>query len=158
MAKTSLERLRQPMDIRIVDKLPEGAQHWGPPGASMVISTPQEIEALIAQIPKGKVATLATLRNVIAMRHGTTITCPITTGVCLGIVARAAEELAMTGASPIAPWWRVLRTDGSLNVNFPGGLEEHHKRLVAEGHTIEKSGKSTWRVVNVDSTLAVLQA
>ncbi len=158
MAKTALEKLRTPMEVRIVDELPAGALHWGPPGATMVISTPQEIDALVQQIPKGKLATLVTLRNAIAARHGTTITCPVTTGIFLGTVARAAEEQAMMGAKRVTPWWRVIRTDGTLNEKFPGGLVEHEKRLKAEGHTIEKRGKSKLVVADFESKLVILQA
>jgi alkylated DNA nucleotide flippase Atl1 len=158
MAKTALEKLRTPMDVRIVNELPAGAQHWGPPGATMVISTPQEIEAIVAQIPKGKLATLETIRHVIAKRHNTTITCPVTTGIFLGTVARAAEEQVMMGVKRVTPWWRVIRTDGTLNEKFPGGLDAHNKRLTAEGHAIEKRGKSKWAVVDHEKKLAKLQA
>jgi alkylated DNA nucleotide flippase Atl1 len=158
MAKTALEKLRAPMDVRIVNELPAGAQHWGPPGATMVISTPQEIETYVAQIPKGKLATLETLRQAIAEHHGTTITCPVTTGLFLNTVARAAEERAMMGAKRVTPWWRVIRSDGSLNEKFPGGVAEHHMRLVAEGHTVAKSGKTKLRVKDYANKLAKFQA
>lgn len=158
MAKSALEKLRAPMDVRIVNELPAGAQHWGPPGATMVISTPQEIETYVAQIPKGKLATLETLRHAIADHHNTTITCPVTTGLFLNTVARAAEEQAMMGAKRVTPWWRVIRTDGSLNEKFPGGLAEHERRLTAEGHTIERSGKTKLRVKDFAKKLAKLQA
>lgn len=158
MAKTALEKLRAPMDVRIVNELPAGAQHWGPPGASMVISTPQEIESFVAQIPKGKLATLESLRHVIADRHGTTITCPVTTGLFLNIVARAAEEQLMMGAKRVTPWWRVIRNDGTLNEKFPGGIEEHEKRLAEEGHNFEQRGKTKRGVIQHAQKLARLQA
>lgn len=158
MAKSALEKLRTPMDVRIVNQLPPGALNWGPPGATMVISTPQEIESFVAQIPKGKLATLESLRQAIAERHGTTITCPVTTGLFLSTVSRAAEEQAMMGAKRVTPWWRVIRNDGTLNVKFPGGIEEHEKRLAAEGHMFEKRGKTKRAVINHAKKLAKLQA
>jgi alkylated DNA nucleotide flippase Atl1 len=158
MAKTALEKLRQPMAVRIVNELPAGAQNWGPAGATMVISTPQEIEALVAKIPNGKLATLESLRKVIANRHGTTITCPITTGIFLGTVARAAAEQEAAGATDITPWWRVIRTDGTLNEKYPGGVAEHQKRLVAEGHGMERRGKTKWAVTDHVLKVAELQA
>jgi alkylated DNA nucleotide flippase Atl1 len=157
MAKTALEKLRAPMNVRIINELPAGAQHWGPPGATMVISTPQEIESYVAQIPKGKLATLETLRHVIAAHHGTTIACPVTTGLFLNTVACAAEEQVMMGAKHVTPWWRVIRTDGSLNEKFPGGLEGHEQRLAAEGHVIERRGKTKRRVKDYEKKLAKLQ-
>lgn len=158
MAKTALEKLRAPMDVRTINELPAGAQHWGPPGATMVISTPQEIETYVAKIPKGKLATLEALRHAIAEHHGTTITCPVTTGLFLNIVARAAEEQVMMGAKRVTPWWRIIRTDGSLNEKFPGGIEGHEGRLTAEGHVIERSGKTKRRVKDFEKKLAKLQA
>jgi alkylated DNA nucleotide flippase Atl1 len=158
MAKTALEKFRRPMQVRIFNALPAGALNWGRPGATMVISTPQEIDAVVAQIAKGKLATLVTLRDVIAARHGTTITCPVTTGIFLGTVARAAAEQEMMGAKSVTPWWRVIRSDGCLNKNYPGGLAEHERRLQAEGHVIEQRGKSRRAVQDFEDCLAVLQA
>jgi alkylated DNA nucleotide flippase Atl1 len=158
MAKSALEKLRTPMDVRIVNELPAGALHWGPPGATMVISTPQEIELFVSKISKGKLATLQSLRDAIAARHGTTITCPVTTGIFLGTVARAAAEQEMMGAKRVTPWWRVIRSDGTLNEKYPGGLSEHKKRLAAEGHVIEKTSKTKLRVKDHDKKLAKLQA
>jgi alkylated DNA nucleotide flippase Atl1 len=158
MAMTALEKLRRPQEVRIVDELPTGALNWGPPGATMVISTPLEIEAVVQQIPKGRLATFDDLKGVIATRHGTTITCPVTTGIFLGTVARAAAEQEMMGAKRVTPWWRVIRTDGTLNEKFPGGLAEHEKRLVAEGHGIETKGRSKRAVIGFERKLAPLQA
>jgi alkylated DNA nucleotide flippase Atl1 len=158
MAMTALEKLSRPQDVRIVNELPAGALHWGPPGATMVISTPQEIEALVQQIPKGKLATLLTLRNVIAARHGTTITCPVTTGLFLNTVAKAASEQEMMGAKRVTPWWRVIRSDGTLNEKCPGGQAEHQKRLAAEGHRFDTRGKSKLAVTDFAAKLEPLQA
>ena len=148
MAMTALQKLRRPQQVRIFSQLPAGALNWGPPGATMVISTPQEIEALVQQIPKGKIATFDQLKDVIAARHGTTITCPVTTGLFLGIVARAAAEQESMGVKHVTPWWRVIRTAGTLNEKFPGGLAEHERRLVSEGHVIEARGRSRRAVAN----------
>ena len=158
MAKTALEKLRQPQAPRIVDHLPEGALNWGPPGASMVISTPQEIESLVHQIPKGRLATVNTLREVIAGKHGTTITCPVTTGIFLNIVAKAAVEQEQMGARRTAPWWRVLKTDGTLNDRFPGGVEEQAARLKQEGFKTEAKGRSKQMVQDFEKRLAKLSA
>jgi alkylated DNA nucleotide flippase Atl1 len=143
---TAIERLRKPQDVRIVNELPAGALHWGPPGATMVISTPQEIETFVKQIPKGRVVTLTQLREKIAALHGTTITCPVTTGLFLNIVARAAREMEALDINDTAPWWRVVKTDGSLNEKFPGGIEAQRERLEAEGIAVVAKGKTGLRV------------
>jgi alkylated DNA nucleotide flippase Atl1 len=157
MVKTATQKLQTPSAVKIVNELPPGAQNWGPPGATMVISTPLEIEDLVRNIPKGKLATLESLRHVIADTHGTTITCPVTTGIFLGMVARAAAEQEMLGAKRVAPWWRVIRSDGTLNEKFPGGLAEHKRRLENEGHTTAKRGKAKLEVVDFEKRLALLQ-
>jgi len=43
--------------------------------------------------------------------------------------------------SRIAPYWRVLKDDGSLNPKFPGGVKEQAKKLRAEGHRLDTSRK-----------------
>jgi alkylated DNA nucleotide flippase Atl1 len=157
MAKTATQKMRVPAKAKIVAKLPTRVQHWGPPGASMVISTPVEVERVVRQIPRGKLATLEGLRHVIAKLHKTTITCPVTTGIFLGTVARAAAEQEMLGMKRVTPWWRVIRSDGTLNEKFPGGLAEHKKRLESEGHTTAKRGKAKLEVVDFERRLARLE-
>jgi hypothetical protein len=158
MAKTATQKLQTPAEPQIVKQLPARVAHWGPPGASMVISTPLEIESFVRQIPKGKLATLENLRHVAAKRHKTTITCPVTTGIFLGMVAKAAAEQEMFGIKKVAPWWRVIRSDGTLNEKYPGGLAEHKKRLEAEGHEMAKCGKAKLEVVDYEKRLAKLEA
>jgi alkylated DNA nucleotide flippase Atl1 len=156
MAKTATQKMQTPEVAKIVKELPPGARNWGPPGATMVISTPREIDFYVRKIPKGKLATLESLRHVIAARHGTTITCPVTTGIFLGSVARAAAEQEMLGVTRVTPWWRVVRSDGTLNEKFPGGADEHARRLTAEGHAIVVKGKSKRRVEGHESKVAEL--
>ena len=131
-----------------------GRAEWGPPGASMIISTPAEVDELVATIPKGRLATVNTLRDALAKRHKATIACPITTGIFLGITARAAAEMEMMGAKRVTPWWRVLKSEGKLNDKMPGGIVEHRKRLEAEGFTIVRKGKTTLLVEDYESRLA----
>jgi hypothetical protein len=156
MAKSAIEKLKIPAEPKVVKQLPDRVAHWGPPGASMVISTPVEIEALVATIPKGKLATINTLRQVIARRHGTGITCPVTTGIFFNTVARAASEREMMGAKRVTPWWRVLKSDGTLNEKMPGGLAEHKKRLAAEGFKVGPKGKKALVVIDYEKKLAKL--
>jgi alkylated DNA nucleotide flippase Atl1 len=158
MVKTATQKLQTPATPKIVKTLPVRVEHWGPPGASMVISTPLEMEEFVRQIPKGKLVTLEGLRDVAAKRHKTTITCPVTTGIFLGMVARAAAEQEMLGMKRVAPWWRVLRSDGTLNEKYPGGIAEHQKRLEAEGHKTAPRGKAKREVVEYEKKVAKLHA
>jgi alkylated DNA nucleotide flippase Atl1 len=157
MAKTALEKLRKPQEAEIIQPLPESIAHWGPPGASMVISTPAVIDGIVRRIPRGRLATMTTLREALSRHHQTDIACPITTGIFLGIVARAADEMEQMGAKRVAPWWRVIKSDGSLNAKMPGGIAEHRKRLEAEGLRTVKKGKPGWAVVDYEAKLARLE-
>jgi 6-O-methylguanine DNA methyltransferase, DNA binding domain len=156
MAMSAIEKFRKPMEAKVVHPLPERVAHWGPPGASMLISTPQEIDVLVGRVPKGKLATINSLRDALAKQHNTTITCPITTGIFMNIVAKAAGEMEEMGAKRVTPYWRVLRSDGSLYDKFPGGTNEQKKRLEAEGFSIVKKGKTMLVVEDFEKKLAAL--
>lgn len=156
MGMSAIEKLRKPRKIEVVFPLPAAVAHWGPPGASMLIATPQEVDALVRQIRKGKLATTNTLREALAKRHGTTITCPVTTGIFLNIAARAAAEMETMGARRVTPWWRVLKSDGTLNEKYPGGIAEQKKRLEAEGFTIIRKGKNKLVVEGFGEKLTAL--
>jgi alkylated DNA nucleotide flippase Atl1 len=133
-----------------------------PPGR-MLISSPAEIQALVAGIPAGQVATLSSLRSTLSERHGADYTCPMTTGIFLRIVAEATLEAQALNDSPDAdatgpvslsttPWWRVVRDDGSLLDKLPGGVEGHRQRLVAEGIPVGGTPKKL-RVLGLDGLL-----
>ena len=165
MALSALEHLRKSLSPKsrspksrlpkIVAQLPEGARHWGPPGASMVVSTPGEVDALIRQVPAGTVTTLDDLRACLARRHNTTIACPVSTAIFIGVAARAAEEMRAMGLADITPFWRALRPDGSLNPKYPGGIRLQQACLEAEGHLIVQRGKNSF-VVEFEAVLAAL--
>lgn len=155
MAKSAIEQLRKPKSVKIVKTLPEGVKNWGPPGASMVVSTPQEVDALLRQVPRGQLTTLDDVRACLARRHGTTIACPVSTAIFIGIAARAAEEMREMGAGEVTPFWRVLRSDGSLNPKYPGGIRLQAAFLEDEGHRIALRGKANV-VENFEQALASL--
>lgn len=107
---------------------------WGE--GTCAIPAPRDVDALIRQVPKGRLTTINRLRARIARRHGATIGCPMTTGIFAWIAAHAATEDEGDGRKRVTPWWRVLKEGGKLNPKFPGGVEEHTRRLRAEGHEI----------------------
>lgn len=150
MAMSAIEKMRKPQEVRIVRTLPPGVAHWGPPGASMVIATPGEVEALVRRIPKGKVATVNALREALSRKFGTDIACPVTTGIFLNIVAKAAAEMEEMGAKRLAPWWRVVKSDGTLNARMPGGEAEQRRRLQAEGVKTEARAKGGYRIAGLE--------
>ena len=81
-------------------------------GSLMYISNPKTIATYIRNIPKGKAVNLKTMRNDLALEHAAEVTCPVTTGIFLRIVAEAANEQLDQGKAigRITPFWRVIDT------------------------------------------------
>ena len=125
---------------------------WGE--GTMVIPAPLEVDALMRQVPKGKLTTINQLRDALARKHGTSIGCPITTGIFAWIAAHAAAEAQAEGKKRITPWWRTVKSGGELNPKYPGGIEAHIKLLQAEGHKlVPGKGKKPPRVADFESAL-----
>ncbi len=112
-----------------------------PGGGSMLIPRPLDVDALIRTVKRGSLVTQSEIRRVLAGRFQADVTCPITTGIFVRIAAEAAEEDLRAGKKRVTPYWRVVRDDGGLIDKFPGGVEEQSRRLRAEGHAIDQSGK-----------------
>ena len=128
---------------------------WGM--GTVAIASPMEVDTLMRRVPKGKVATINQLRAAIARQHGATIGCPITTGIFAWIAAHAAEEAAAAGRKRITPWWRTLKSNGELNLKYPGGVKAQAARLRAEGHRIAPGkGKRPLRVKDFETRLCKL--
>jgi len=79
-------------------------------GQKMLIPTPKLIDDYIRHIPKGKTVDTETIRKDLAIEHGAEVTCPLTTGIFVRIVAEAAYEEYQQGRaiSKITPFWRVI--------------------------------------------------
>ena len=79
-------------------------------GQKLLIPTPELIDGYIRQIPEGKAVDSLTLRKDLAIEHGAEVTCPLTTGIFLRIVAEAAHEEFQEGKpiAKITPFWRVV--------------------------------------------------
>jgi len=117
-------------------------RRWGE--GTMVIPAPLEVDALMRQVPKGKLVTINELRAVLATRHQVTFACPMTTGIFSWIAAHAADEAETAGARRVTPYWRTLKAGGELNPKYPGGVANLAKRLKNEGHRIVRKGKRSW--------------
>ncbi len=115
------------------------SQRWGE--GTMVIPAPVEVDALMRRVRKGRLTTIDELRKALARRHGTTIACPITTGIFAWIAAHAAAEGAAEGRKSTTPYWRTLKTCGELNPKYPGGIADLRRKLAAERHKIVQRGK-----------------
>jgi hypothetical protein len=93
------------------------------------------------------------IRDHLARKFQADFTCPLTTGIFLRIVAETAEEDRQNGKEDIAPYWRVVKDDGTLNPKFPGGVAAQAARLESEGFAVERRGKTRWRVQNFSHRL-----
>ena len=117
----------------------EMTKRWGT--GTMVIPAPREVDALMQQVPKGRVVTINELRAALAKKHKADFACPITTGIFSWIAAHAAAEAETEGAKRVTRYWRTLKTGGEINPKYPGGVDGVAKRLRGEGHKLVSKGK-----------------
>jgi alkylated DNA nucleotide flippase Atl1 len=115
------------------------SKRWGT--GTFVIPAPREVNELMRRVPKGKLTTIDELRKILALRHGATIACPITTGIFAWISAHAAAEAEAEGKTDTTPYWRTLRSNGELNPKYPGGVAGLKRKLSAEGHRVIQKGE-----------------
>ncbi len=91
-----------------------------PEGATMLIATPEIVEAYIRNIPAGTHTSLQQMRKDLAAEYNAQYSCPITSGIFLRIVAEAAYEEYVAGKSlkKIAPFWRMIDKKARLRPNL----------------------------------------
>ncbi len=102
----------------------------------MIIPSPLDVQARMKQVRKGRLITQAQLANKLATEAGVKAACPLVTGIFVRIVAEAAEEDRRDGRKRITPWWRTIKSDGTLNPKFPGGVRAQARLLREEGFTV----------------------
>lgn len=141
MGKTYNEKLYEGDNITKVIFLGDNHEYvkrYG--GDYMVIVSPLEYNELMKKIPKGKVITLGRIKRYLAQKHSADITCPLTAGMFVNIVAHASVEREEKGEKDLVCFWRTLKKDGELNPKFPGGIEYQKEMLESEGHEIIQKG------------------
>jgi hypothetical protein len=130
-----------PKIIRCEEKGKFGPR-WGlKAGDTLVIPAPIEVDEIMKKVPKGKLITTNEIREKLAKKHGTTNSCPMTTGIFTWIAANAAEEASAEGRKNVTPYWRTLKTGGVINEKYPGGAETQKKLLEKEKHKVIKKGR-----------------
>ncbi len=151
--KTWQEKLADDKDFpRVVEITDKMSKRWGT--GTLVIPAPREVDEIMGKVPRGKLITINQIREIVAQKHGATIGCPLTTGIFVGIAARAAEEAAAEGKINTTPYWRTLKSKGELNEKYPGGVDAQAVHLREEGHTIESSkGKKPPKVKDFEKAL-----
>jgi hypothetical protein len=125
-------------------------------GGTVLVPHPRDVEAVIRTVRRGRLVTVRQIREYLAGKYRTESTCPLTTGIFIRLTAEAAEEEARAGKNKIAPYWRVIKDDGSLNPKFPGGLSAQAERLRDEGQSIDTSRRIP-RVIAADRHYAKLR-
>lgn len=111
----------------MVDTPPKMQKRFG--AGKMLVPTPALVDALMQQAPSGQLFTVDQIRERLAKDFSVDSTCPLTTGIFVRISAESAEEYLSMGRKDITPYWRVVKSDGSLNEKFPGGVEALHSVL-----------------------------
>ena len=147
------EKLERPQQPKLV-KTPPKMARFGT--GTMLIPTPKLVDELLRRIPKGKLVTVGEIRKKLAADFAADVTCPLTTGIFVRIVAEAAEEDRANGRQRITPYWRVVKDDGGLNPKFPGGGQLQARHLRSEGFSVAHKGKRTV-VKDFEKRLAVLR-
>ncbi|MBC7329400.1 MGMT family protein [bacterium] len=155
--KSWREKLHEERDLPKVVEVPQNMiGKWGlQPGDTLLIPSPLDVDEMMKKVPEGKVVTIDEIRQALAKKYGATICCPITTGIFVLMVARAAAEAAKNGEKEVTPYWRTLKPKGAINEKYPGGSEVQRKLLEAEGHKVIKRGYK-YVVVDYDKKLAEL--
>ena len=98
-----MERPQEPKLVPITTRMSRFGKGF------MLIPTPKLVDSVIRKVPRGKLITIGTIRKKLAVEHGADVTCPLTTGIFIRIVAEAAEEARAKGGKRITPYWRVVR-------------------------------------------------
>lgn len=82
------------------------------------------VEALVAQIPRGKVMTYGQIAAICGNPRA----------------ARIVGGIAHYG-DPDLPWQRVVKKNGSLAEGYPGGIPGHQAALEADGVDFDSTGR-----------------
>lgn len=84
----------------------------------------ERVEAVVAQIPRGRVMTYGQLAALCGNARA----------------ARIVGGIAHFG-NPSLPWQRVVNKQGGLAAGYPGGRSGHQQVLEQEGVTLDKKGR-----------------
>lgn len=100
-------------------------------GNKMFLAPPIYYDEIMKKVPKGKLITVKQIRNFLAKTNNADFTDPMTAGIFINIVAWASYQ-----RNNVTPYWRTLKSNGELNIKYPGEIELQKKLLEEEGHKI----------------------
>ena len=135
------KKLHDKKDFPKIKTIPKKLnKSWGK--GKFVMPSPLEVNVLMKKVPKGKLTTINEIRKKLAKKYKTTTACPLVTGIFSWIAANAAKEDAQDGKKNITPYWRTLKSDGKINLKYPGGIPFQKRKLINENHKIVLKGKN----------------
>lgn len=118
---------------------PKSIEKYG--GNKMYFAPPIDYDRVMKQIPYGRVITIGEIREYFAEQNGADFTEPITAGIFVSIAAWASYQRT----EDETPYWRTLKANGELNPKYPGGIEAQKEKLEAEGHTVIRKGRTSFK-------------
>lgn len=103
-------------------------------GQMMLIPSPILVEDALEAIPPGDIKDTKYLRSILAAQRHAEVTCPVTTGIFLRIVAESAHEWHEQGTpiSQLPPFWRVLGENAPLRKKVSFDLAPYLAQQAAE--------------------------
>ena len=123
----------EPKGDVIVDIPRERLGFFGGPGR-MLLPSPATVASVIDKVPARQLITTNLLCRKLTQLFDVRGTCPVTTQKALQAVAHDPGSEA--------PYWRVVKADGGLIAQFPGGAERQAELLRKEGFTLDTRGKA----------------
>lgn len=119
--RVKLERASHP-------HIEEAPPRWvgGVLGKKMLIPSALEMDTWIRQIPAGQTRTVIQMREHFAKKYGADITCPMTSGIFLRIIAENAEEERAGGRKDVTPYWRVVTDNGRMPPKIQAVFDLYH--------------------------------
>lgn len=107
----------------------------------MIVPAPKDVDKIMKKVRKGKLITVSNILQTLSKKYKTDTCCQLTTGVFVWIAANSAHDALQNGKKVVTPYWRTIKTDGSLNPKYPGGEGAQAKKLTIEGHKVVRKGK-----------------
>lgn len=133
--------LRDSKDMPKIQMITDEASIKKYGGNRMYFAPPIDYDAIMKQVPYGKVITVGKIREYFAKKSGADFTEPITAGIFVSIAAWASFQRS----GDETPYWRTLKANGELNEKYPGGASAQKEKLEAEGHTVIQRGRTNIR-------------
>ncbi|NJM41685.1 MAG: hypothetical protein HC853_13470 [Anaerolineae bacterium] len=134
--------MEQDQDV-ITNISPAREKFFGCSGKMLAPGT-ATVAAAIKTVPKHKLITTDVLRKKLADQFHVQACCPVTT-------QKALKAIASDATSKVA-YWRVVKKNGELIAQFPGGVIGHAARLRQEGVEVDESGKKP-KVIDLEKRL-----